>query len=422
MEALASRLGIPCRIVDAPDEALEARAARLKTSLEAEARDFRYKALREAADRTGCERILTAHTRDDQAETLLARIFSGSGAGGLRGIPEDRPPFLRPFLSLPKAALIRYLQDRDQDWREDSTNAGEDYLRNRIRRRLIPAVEGVFPGFRKALAALAEKSRLDEDLLSALSRSELPASRSEGQSSFDARAFYTAHPALRLRALTAEASRLAGPGRRVPYALVRAAALADPGPPGSAAPRILAQGMGLRFSEEDGRILVSPEPLEPEPRAGGPRSRVGRTVTGTRDVTIPRGYSFQFERPGTLRIDTGGSCTVYFRPGSSGPAEGTFEFPLTIRSRLPGDRLEIRGGRKPVDEILAEWKLPRGWRDYVPILEDRRGILGILGSPAGARDRYRPGPVFLGASVPRLAVEIEGIGPFRSIERSAEAP
>jgi tRNA(Ile)-lysidine synthetase-like protein len=137
---------------------------------------------------------------------------------------------------------------------------------------------------------------------------------------------------------------------------------------------------------------------------------------------MPRGYSFQFERPGTLRIDTGGSCTVYFRPGSAGPAEGTFEFPLKIRSRLPGDRLEIRDGRKPVEEILAEWRVPREWRDYVPVLEDRRGIVGILGSRAGARDRYRPVPAAPDASIPRLAVEIEGIGPFRSIERSAEAP
>ena len=203
------------------------------------------------------------------------------------------------------------------------------------------------------------------------------------------------------RALTAEASRLAGPGRRVPYALLRAAVFADPGQPGSTAPRILAQGTGLRFAEEDGRILVTPV-------SGG--------------VTIPGGYSFQFERPGTLRIDTGGSCTVYFRPGSAGPAEGTFEFPLVVRSRLPGDRIAIRDGRKPLDELLAEWKVPREWREYVPVLEDRSGIVGILGSRAGARDRYRPGPASLDASVPRLAVEIEGIGPFRSIERSAEAP
>ncbi len=415
VEDLTVRLGIPCYMEEAPRNSLEARAARRGTSLEAEARDFRYAALRAAAGRAGCARILTAHTRDDQAETLLARILSGSGAAGLRGIPEDRPPYLRPFLSLSKAALIRYLRERGQDWREDSTNDGEDYLRNRIRRRLIPAVEREFPGFRRALAKLAEKSGFDEDFLSARTEAELPASRGEGRSSFDARAFWAAPAALRIRALTTEAARYAEAGRRVPYALVRAAAASGPRPPGGSG--VLARGMGIRILQEGDRIFVSSEPSE---GPLGPVDPAGEGESGP--VTFPVGYSFLFERPGTLRIDTGASCTIYFRRGSTGPEEGTFEFPLAIRTRLPGDRLAIRGGRKPLDEVLAELKVPREWRDFLPVLEDRNGIVGILGFPAGVRDRYRVGPGVSESPVPRLAVEIEGIGPFRSIERSAVAP
>lgn len=414
---LGARLGIPCHIADAPAESLEARAARLKTSLEAEARDFRYAALLDAAARFGCGRILTAHTRDDQAETLLARILSGSGAAGLRGIPEDRPPFLRPFLTLPKRVLLRYLRDRGESWREDSTNAAEDYLRNRLRHRLIPAVEREFPGFRKALSALAEKSRLDEDCLYARAEAELPAVRTEGRSSFEVRAFRAAHPALRLRALMTEASRLAGTGRRIPYAFVRAAALAGPAQQESSGPRILARGSGLRFLEEGGEILVVRESAV-SPAPSGLHGDGG----AIRDVTSASGYSFLFERPGALRIDPGPSCTIYFRRDSAGPAEGSFQFPLTVRSRLPGDRIAIRGGRKPLDEILTDLKVPRTWRDFVPVLEDGRGIVGVLGSAAGVRDRFRTGSDAPDSDVPRLAVELEGIGPFRSIERSAEAP
>ncbi len=406
VRGLTARLGIPCRIVEPPVEPLSSRAGRLKSSLEAEARDFRYSALLEAAAEAGCERILTAHTRDDQAETLLARVLSGSGTAGLRGIPEDRPPFLRPFLTLPKAALVRYLRDRGQDWVEDSTNAGEDYLRNRVRRRLIPAAEEVFPGFRKALSALSEKSRMDEDYLSLQYRKELPALRSEGWSSFDARAFRAAHPALRIRALTEEAARFAGRGRRVPYAMVRTAALGDPGTSGSGVIRILARSMGLRIYEADGRICVAPDPGS-DGAPGAPALRSAEP----RAVTFASGYSFLFERPDTLRIDTATACTVYFRAGSAGPAKGTFEFPLAVRSRLPGDWIGIRGGRKPVDEILAEWKVPPPWRERIPVLEDPRGILGILGSAAGFRDRFRPGPDAVDPSVPRLVVEIEGIAP-----------
>jgi len=408
VEALCTRLGIPCEISGAPSEPLVRRAARLGTSLEAEARAYRYTVLESAAHRFGCERILTAHTRDDQMETLLVRILSGSGAAGLRGIPEDRPPFLRPFLTLPKRELIRHLRERGEDWREDSTNAGEDYLRNRIRRRLIPSVERVLPGFRKALAALAEKSRLDEDLLSALTEYELPALREEGQSSFSAAAFRAAHPALRIRALTSEAGRLIAPGCRVPYALVRAAAVSRTRAPDSSGPHILAQGMGLRFLEDDDRIRVLS--LGSQGCADGPSADFRESG---RDVTFAAGYSFLFERPGTLRIDTVGSCTVYFREGTAGPAQGTFEFPLTIRSRLPGDQLDILGGRKPLDEIFADLSIRRERRDSVPVLEDRRGIVGVLGSAAGSRDRFRPGPGSLDPSLPRLEIQITGIGPFR---------
>lgn len=414
---LAARLGVSCRIAEPPDEPLEDRAARAKTSLEAEARDFRYSALLETAAREGCERILTAHTRDDQSETLLLRILSGSGTAGLRGIPEDRPPFLRPFLSLPKEDLLRYLREQDQPWIEDSTNAGMDYLRNRVRHGLIPTVKSLFPGYTRALSVLSEKSRLDEDYLSGRAQVELPACRSEGQSSFDARSFRAAHPALRIRALTTEASRLVGSGRRVPYALIRTAALADPSVSDHSEPRILARGMGLQVSEAEGRILVTTESS-----LDGSGRKAGLESEYPEDVTFVSGYAFLFERPGVLRIDTGGSCTVYFRPGATGPAEGTFDFPLTIRSRFPGDCVAIRGGRKYVDDILTEWKMPRGWRAFVPVLEDRRGIVGVLGSPAGFRDRFRQGPNLISASIPRLTVELEGIGPFRSIERSAKAP
>ncbi len=408
VEDLCARLGIPCEASPAPSEALVERSARLGTSLEAEARGYRYAVLEAAARRFGCERVLTAHTRDDQAETLLIRILSGSGTAGLRGIPVDRPPFLRPFLTLPKRMLIRYLRERGEVWSEDSTNAGEDYLRNRIRRRLIPSVERVLPGFRKALAALAEKSRLDEDLLSAMTERELPALREQGQSSFSAAEFRAAHPALRIRALTHEAGRLAAAGRRVPYALVRSAAVSYAGSIGASGPRILAQGMGLRFLEDGDRVrVVSLVSRQTEDRSSGDFRESGR------NVTFAAGYSFLFERPGTLRIDTGGSCTVYFREGAAGPAEGTFEFPLTIRSRLPGDQLAIRGGRKPLDEVLADLSILRERRDLVPVLVDRLGIVGVLGSAAGSRNRFRPGPDPLDPSRLRLDVEITGIGPFR---------
>lgn len=408
VETLASSLKIPLDIAEAPaEESLVERASRMGTSVEAEARDYRYAALERAAKRFGCSRILTAHTSDDQAETILFRVLSGAGTAGLRGIPEDRPPFLRPLLSCPKDELLRYLKSRGQDWRTDSTNATCDYARNRIRLAIIPQLEGAFPGFRSALSALAAKNSLDEDLLSRLSREALSAIREEGRSSFPASAFFAAHPALRLRALTAEAGRLLGDGRRVPFDLVRAAAEADlfteelP----VVKPRTLAQGAGLRFVLDGDRVAVVS-------LAAG---EAGRT-------TLEGGYAFLFEGPGTVRIDAGGSCKIYWRSDGGGPAQGTFRYPLLVRSRRPGDRVALRHGYKSVDELLAELAIDPLRKDATPILEDDQGVVAVLGSATGGRDRYRQYDGVLATSLPRLAVELTGFGPFPETERSAEAP
>lgn len=394
--ALTASLGVPCDRTDPPEEPLTERALALGGSLEAEARTFRYEALQAAARRYKCSRILTAHTADDQAETLLMRFLSGSGAAGLRGIPEDRPPYLRPFLTLPKAELLRYLAALGQDWRDDSTNQEGDYLRNRLRRDIVPRLEEAVPGFRTALFALAEKSCMDEDLLSALTARDLPVSRTDLQSSCPAAAFWSAHPALRLRYLTAEAGRLRGD--RIPFALVRAAALAEPSGETCPSPRrtrVLAEGAGLRFIEEKGSVCV-----------------VSMPQSVPRSVTFGDGYSFLFDAPGTVRIDAVGSCTVYWRSNARGPLEGTFDFPLMVRSRRPGDRLALPDGFKAIDELAADQAVEPGLRDLVPVLEDRRGIVGILASSLGGRDRYRHYPADLDTSRAALNVELTGFGPF----------
>ena len=393
VESLTSRLGVPCDITEPPFPPLLESARRSGAGVEAEAREFRYRALVRAARRFGCSRILTAHTKDDQTETILFRVLSGSGAAGLRGIPESRPPFLRPFLSLTKRELIRYLESLGQDWRDDSTNAHGDYRRNRIRREVLPLLDDIIPGFRSALFALSEKSRLDEEFLSKLARESLPVMRSEKETAVPVSAFWKAHPALRLRMLTSEAGRFAGKAR-VPYALVRIAALAEPPFSGgglSGGARTLAEGAGVKFLVDGDCVRI--------------------ILRGT-DVTNEGGFSFLFEEPGIRRIDTGGVCRIYFSREANGPVSGTFHFPILVRSRRPGDRIDIRGGAKALDELAAELGIRRELRASVPILEDREGVFAVLGTAVGGRNRYRYCPTEPDLSSLRLCVEFKMIGPF----------
>ena len=122
------------------------------------ARSLRYGILTTYADENGFDFILTAHTRDDSRETLLMRFFGGAGPEGLKGIPPSRDRIRRPLLDIGGGELRDYLTAGGIRWCEDATNREHDYLRNRIRHRLVPVLEEVFPGWESAADTLMRRS------------------------------------------------------------------------------------------------------------------------------------------------------------------------------------------------------------------------------------------------------------------------
>ena len=106
--------------------------------LEAEARRARYAAFRDVARRTGAQRIATAHTADDQAETVLMRILEGAGPRGLAGIAATRGMLIRPLLDARRADVEAHLRAREIPWVEDESNRDARFLRNRLRHQVLP--------------------------------------------------------------------------------------------------------------------------------------------------------------------------------------------------------------------------------------------------------------------------------------------
>jgi tRNA(Ile)-lysidine synthase len=143
------------------------------SGIEAAARDLRYAFFRGLAQTGRVTNIATAHTLDDQAETLLLRIFRGTGIRGLAGIhpqvifEEDGRAFgelVRPLLGFRRAALVEYLRDQKQDWREDSSNRDIAFLRNRVRHRLLPMITEEFgEASIEHMSELAEIARAEEE-------------------------------------------------------------------------------------------------------------------------------------------------------------------------------------------------------------------------------------------------------------------
>ena len=145
------------------------RAAVHKLSLEHAARDLRYGWLAGLAQSEKLGAIATAHTADDQAETVLMKFLRGAGTRGLASIHPvlvmDGFVIIRPLLATTRADVERYLAELQQVWRDDHTNLDMQYRRNRIRHELLPLLEREYnPNLRRVLRETAEVARAEEEV------------------------------------------------------------------------------------------------------------------------------------------------------------------------------------------------------------------------------------------------------------------
>ena len=134
VKSLCHELNVPLT-VEMRDAAEYAKAHHL--SLEEGGRVLRYEIFRQVAEEKGCEKIAVAHHLDDQAETVLHHLVRGSGLKGLRGIPFVRGNIIRPLLEVSRQEILSYLHQEGIGYCEDSTNAENDYTRNRLRNLVL---------------------------------------------------------------------------------------------------------------------------------------------------------------------------------------------------------------------------------------------------------------------------------------------
>ncbi len=231
VEALCARLDIPLHVHSA---SVPQRIAQTHETIEEAARAIRYDYFATLIAAGQTDTVLTAHTLDDQAETVLMKLLRGAWTEGLSGIhpvvlvdPNGQRSgrILRPFLTTRRSEIEAYLKQIDQPWREDSTNADPSFTRNKIRHELLPQLRAYNPNLDQTLANLAELAREEEsrwqsELNRVLPQLLLPGrpvrgggravSTAPGESSISIELdrLRTLDPALRRRVLRAAARRL----------------------------------------------------------------------------------------------------------------------------------------------------------------------------------------------------------------------
>lgn len=166
VERLAGQLGLPSAIGQAtgPDS----------LASEEQARSARYAYLTKTAEEFGARYVATAHTADDQVETVLMRVLRGSGIDGLSGTPKSRPlsdavTLVRPLLDVRRSQIEDYLASLEQEYRTDASNLKSHYTRNWLRRNLLPLIRERLSGDPdQAILRLAQQAGEWRDAIDAL--------------------------------------------------------------------------------------------------------------------------------------------------------------------------------------------------------------------------------------------------------------
>ncbi|MSO48442.1 MAG: tRNA lysidine(34) synthetase TilS [Acidobacteria bacterium] len=362
--ALANRLGVPIDVVDAP---IAPRAAR---SPEAAARASRYRAFAAAAARLGATRVVTAHTADDQAETVLLRLLRGTGSRGLSGIRAARGLYVRPLLACRRRDVRAWLEARDETCCEDSSNADRSIARNRVRHDLLPVIEQMAPGGVAALARAAALAEDDEQALQALAIEAVPAvvlhADTDG-ADLERDRLQSLAPAIARRVLRDVLERLVphAPWRADHFEAVRRLAARNAGGGSLDLPAVRVERVSNILRVRIGAAVAVP----PFAYTLAPAGDVAVSEAGLRVTAEAVGF------PATGASESGDEAYSLVVPLAA--------FPLTVRNRRPGDRVALSGGARKVQDLMVDAKIPRSERDRVPLVVAADGqILWMPGRSA----------------------------------------
>ena len=345
-------------------------------NLEATARELRYRFFLGLIRQGRVDQVATAHTLDDQAETVLIHILRGTGTKGLGGIhPSFEGKIMRPFLSLTRAEIEAALQERKLAFRVDSTNLDTGFRRNKIRLGLLPLLEREYnPEVKRLLSELSDRARDDEAYLEQQAREHAGAwrVRDGGEERIPRRFLADLPPSLVRRVLRQAVQAVTGSLQGMTYRHIEALrefALK------SQSGRKLLLRHGLVARTEFEWLILSCEAGES-----------GATAA----------FAYPVALPGTISVAEIGRCFTFKMVDSEEvprdynrgewPEINPLNLPaqLVFRNWREGDRYCPAGRRKSVrvKELFRRSRVPRDERSLWPVLDSERGIVCARGLPA----------------------------------------
>ena len=309
-----------------------------KKGLEAAAREARYAFLRSLSGK-----IATAHTADDNAETILLHLVRGTGLKGLGGIAPINGAVIRPMLSITRTEVLAFLEQYHVSYVEDSSNGEDDFLRNRLRHNVMPLLKEENPRITQNLSAMAQRLRQDAEELDAIAGAMKQDSVS---------ALRALTPPIRSRVLS---QMLQDAGVREPEA------------------KHIAAMEKLVFSDHPSAKACFSE--------GVIFTRCYDQLQAVEEAAQLQTLVLQC--PGVTDLPESGlqiTCSINAEKGytiDSFPVkpQGT----MVVRGRKTSDTMRLYGGTKSLKKLFIDRKIPAAERDKIPVIADEAGVLAVPG-------------------------------------------
>ncbi len=318
-----------------------------KKGLEAAAREARY-----GFFATLPGKIATAHTADDNAETVLMHLVRGTGLRGLGGISPVNGNIIRPMLTVTRQEVLAFLNEYCLTFAEDSSNKTDDFLRNRLRHKVMPLLKAENPRLAENLSQMAMELREDADALECIG--DLPTVTELETMSASLRSRAISRFLKENGVLEPERSHI----RAVESLVFSEKPSAKANLPG-----------GVEVSRDYDRLVV----LEQK------NALAEVTLSSGDAVSLPQWGMTVSYTPAEQIINTKDVFTV----NTSGP--------VVLRSRRAGDSMRLNAGTCTLKKLFIDRKISAHQRQYIPVLADDQGVLGVWG---------------IGANVDRLATEL----------------
>lgn len=302
--------------------------------LEAAARNARYGFMKGLSGK-----IATAHTADDNAETVLMHMVRGTGLKGLGGIAPARENLIRPMLSVTRQDVLAFLEEYHLSYVEDSTNKTDSFLRNRMRHHVMPVLAKENPSFALSVSQMALRLREDEQELDRLARQAM---------TVDVKALRSLTPGIRNRVLG--------------YVL---------------------EELGVKEPSSEHIMLLEQLVLSENPSAVANfpgKIKIGRVYNGLERVDEAKAFSYDLPVPGRLQLPGLGieieirenpdeTATFCFVPGGN----------VVVRSRQAGDEISLPGGTRSLKKLFIDRKIPAAKRNRIPVIADENGVVAACG-------------------------------------------